>query len=91
MEEVNSSNEQQLPPDSNLVWAILSTLLCCWPFGIPAIVNASKVDKLWMAGRRVEAINASNNALKWATMSAGVAIVFWLIYIIVIIVAAIAA
>ena len=91
MEEVNSSNEQQLPPDSNLVWAILSTLLCCWPFGIPAIVNASKVDKLWMAGRKMEAINASNAALKWATISAGVAIVFWVIYIIVIIIAAIAA
>ena len=90
MENLNSSNENSVAPDNNLVWAILATLLCCWPFGIPAIINASKVDKLWMSGQHEQAIAASNDAKKWATMSAGVAIIFWIIYILIIIIVAIA-
>lgn len=87
MTEINS-NGQQLPPDNNLVWAILTTLLCCWPFGIPAIINAAKVDKLWMSGRQTEAIIAANDAKKWATISAGAAFIFWIIYLIIIVIAA---
>ena len=90
MEEIRQTTESQAP-DNNLIWAILSTLLCCWPFGIPAIVNAAKVDKLWMAGKRLEAINASNDALKWAMISAGVAFAFWIIYVIIIVIAAVTA
>ena len=43
---------QQPPmkPDNNLVWAILSTILCCLPLGIVAIVYASKVDGLYNQG-----------------------------------------
>ena len=37
-------------PDSFMVWAILSTIFCCLPFGIASIVNASKVDGLWASG-----------------------------------------
>lgn len=88
MENINSSNENRVAPDNNLVWAILATLLCCWPFGIPAIISASKVDKLWMSGQHEQAIAASNDAKKWATISAGAAIVLWIIYILIIIVAA---
>ncbi len=56
----------QMPqkPDNYLVWAILSTLLCCLPFGIVAIVKSSKVDSLWYAGNHAEAIQASNDAKK---------------------------
>ena len=37
-------------PDNYLVWAILSTVFCCLPLGIVAIVKASKVDALWAQG-----------------------------------------
>lgn len=33
----------QPKPDSNLVWGILTTILCCLPLGIVSIVKASKV------------------------------------------------
>lgn len=60
----------QTPPSSHMVWAILVTLLCCWPFGIPAIVNAAKVDKLWYAGDHRGALDASSSAKKWIIVSA---------------------
>ena len=45
-------------PDSNLVWAILCTVLCCLPLGIVAIVKATSVEKLWSQGRHYEAQRA---------------------------------
>lgn len=74
----------QMPqkPDNYLVWAILSTLLCCLPFGIVAIVKSSKVDSLWYAGNHAEAIQASNDAKKWSIISAVVGLVGGLLYVI---------
>ena len=74
----------QMPqkPDNYLVWAILSTLLCCLPFGIVAIVKSSKVDTLWYAGNHAEAIQASNDAKKWSILSAVVGLVGGLLYVI---------
>ncbi|MDO4842858.1 MAG: CD225/dispanin family protein [Phoenicibacter congonensis] len=46
--------------------AILTTLFCFLPFGIVAIVKASKVDSPLAAGRRDEAIQASKEADKWS-------------------------
>ena len=57
-------------PDSNMVWAILTTLLCCMPLGIIAIVKASQVESLWHQGFHKEAINAANSAKKWSITGA---------------------
>jgi hypothetical protein len=57
-------------PDTNLVWGILSTLLCCWPLGVVSIVYASKVSGLWYQGRYEEALAASKSARNWAIWSA---------------------
>ena len=69
-------------PDSNLVWAILTTLFCCLPLGIVAIVKASKVDSLYYSGDYEGAQQASNDAKKWATWSAVASIVFIVLYVI---------
>ena len=58
------------PPDNNLVWAILSTVLCCLPLGIVSIVKASSVNGLWAAGQHEAARTAAADALKWAKWSA---------------------
>lgn len=73
-------------PDNYLVWAILTTLFCCWPFSIPAIVNASKVDRLWALGNKAEAIEKAKNAKKWCWVSFFAAIAWWVLYAIIIIV-----
>ena len=65
----------QAEPDSHLVWAILSTVLCCLPLGIVSIVYSTKVSGLWAQGRYAEAQSASESAKKWAIIAAVVGIV----------------
>jgi len=67
-------------PDSNLVWGILSTVLCCLPLGIVSIVYASKVSGLWAQGRYAEAQEASANAKKWAIWGAVAGVIVGIIY-----------
>ena len=74
-------------PDNYLVWAILSTVLCCVPLGIVAIVKSSKVDSLWLNGNYAESIQAANDAKKWALISAGAGIAGVVIYGIVMLIA----
>lgn len=70
-------------PDSNLGWAILSTVLCCLPLGIVSIVKATSVGRLWAMGDYAGAQQAADDAKKFAIWSAVVSVVFWLIFSIV--------
>lgn len=70
-------------PSSYLVWAILTTLFCCLPFGIVSIVQAAKVDGLWSGGNYDGARAASQSARKWALIAAAVGVglfVLWVIF-----------
>lgn len=58
------------PPPSHLVWAILTTILCCLPAGIVSIVFAAQVNSKWQAGDHAGAMSASKNAKTWAIVSA---------------------
>lgn len=69
-------------PDSNLVWAILTTLFCCLPLGIVAIVYACKVNDRYMMGDIQGAIDASEKAKKWSIYSAVGAFIILVIYFI---------
>lgn len=56
----------------NYLWqSILVTVLCCWPFGIPAIVYAAKVDGLKARGDIAGARAASEKAKQWCLISVG--------------------
>lgn len=72
-------------PDSNLVWGILTTILCCLPFGVVSIVYASKVDSAWRLGQQEEAEDYSNKAKNWALASALTSLAVLVIYIIIIV------
>lgn len=75
----NSGYGPELPPhrkpSSFMVWAILSTLFCCLPFGIVSIVYASKVDGLWAAGDYDGAEDAASKARTWFWWSFGLGLV----------------
>lgn len=72
------------PPDNNLVWAILCTVLCCLPLGIVSIIKATKVKELWLQGDTIGAQKAADDAKKWALWGAVIAVGIWIIYFILI-------
>ena len=69
------ASDNVVKPDDFIVWSILGTVFCCVPFGIASIVNASKVDKLWLSGDRQGAIDAARKARTWFWWSFGVGLV----------------
>lgn len=52
------------------MWAILTTLFCCLPFGVVSIVFAARVDSMYNAGDLAGSRSASASAKKWAIISA---------------------
>ena len=82
---------QVLPPVAGqtvpnyLVFAILATVFCCLPFGIPAIVYAAQVNGKLQAGDFAGAQQASKNAKMWCWISFGAGIAVMVIYAAVII------
>jgi hypothetical protein len=65
-----------------LVFAILATLFCCIPFGIPAIVFAAQVNSRLQAGDLAGAQAASRNAKLWCWISVGVGLGFVALWVI---------
>jgi hypothetical protein len=80
--EQQPQSAQQVPPPNYLVWAILTTILCCLPFGIVSIVYAAPVNSKWTAGDYEGAKQSSKNAKIWAWVSFGVALAGVLIWLI---------
>ena len=66
-----------LPPPGTtvpnyLVFAILATVFCCLPAGIPGIIYAAQVNTKLQAGDYAGAVIASNNAKTWCWVSFGI-------------------
>lgn len=68
--QTSTNQNMGTPPDNNLVWAILCTVLCCMPLGIVAIIKSTKVNELWTRGDYAGAQEAANDAKKWAIWGA---------------------
>ena len=68
------------PPPNYLIWAILSTVLCCLPFGIVSIVFAAQVNGKWAAGDVAGAQESSAKAKKWAIWAVVAGIITIIIY-----------
>lgn len=67
-------------PDNYLVYAILTTLFCCLPFGIAGIVKAAQVSTKYQAGDYEGAVQASAEAKKWSQIALICGIVWFVIY-----------
>lgn len=73
--------QQQAPqrpacPPTNLVWAIIATVMCCLPLGIVAIIYSNKVTARYYAGDYEGAERASETSAWWCigTIVAGLAL-----------------
>lgn len=69
--------------ESHMAKAVLVTLFCCLPFGIAAIVNASKVSGAVAMGAYAEAEMYSKKANDWANLSIVLGLVFGVLYFLV--------
>lgn len=76
MDNQSISNNQNRKPDNLLVWSILSTVLCCVPLGIVAIIFSNKVDTLWAQGDYAGAEDAAKKAKLFCFIALGVGLVF---------------
>ena len=77
-----------IPPGATvpnyLVFAILATVFCCLPTGIPAIVYAAQVNGKLQAGDMTGAQLASKNAKMWCLISLGLGLAVMVLYAILI-------
>lgn len=74
------------PPPNYLVWAILSTVLCCLPLGVVSIVFAAQVNGKWYAGDVAGALEASNKAKNfamWSAIAGVVGAILWVVFVVV--------
>lgn len=72
--------EGPMPP-SFMLWAVLSTLCCCMPAGIVAIVYSAYVSNRWFAGDAEGARRASRRVELWVIISIVAGIVINSLYL----------
>jgi hypothetical protein len=77
----NSGMTKPEPPKTYLTEAILVTIGCCWPLGIPAIVYASKVEGKYQQGDYEGAEEASRQAKNYTQYSFWSGLVIVVLYI----------
>ena len=75
---------------NHLVFAILATIFCCMPFGIPAIVYAAQVNGKLGAGDYAGAVDSSKKAGMWCWISFGLGLVGTILYVLLVVMGAIA-
>jgi Interferon-induced transmembrane protein len=73
-------------PNNNLVWAILTTIFCCLPLGIVAIVKAAQVNSLWAQGQHDAARKSADDAKKWSIWAAVIGAIGIALYVIFIVI-----
>jgi hypothetical protein len=76
--------QSQTPPPNYLAWAIITTILCCLPFGIVSIIYAAQVNSKWATGDVSGAQLSSKNAKTWAWISFAAGLLGLVIWIIII-------
>lgn len=69
-------------PPNHLILAILATVLCCPPLGIPAIIFAAQVDGKAASGDTAGAAEASRKAKLFSMLSIGLGCLGTLLYVI---------
>lgn len=69
-------------PENNLFLAIFTTVCCCLPCGIYAIIKANDVNNFYAMGRYQEAQEAAAQAKKWSIYGIVAGAIISIVYII---------
>jgi uncharacterized membrane protein YvbJ len=78
-----ASTAKPIEISNYLVQAILVTIFCCLPFGIPAIIFAAQVNGKVASGDYQGAIKSSKQAKLWCWIALGVGLGMSIIYLLV--------
>lgn len=72
-----TAKEENRPPcpPSNLVWAVISLLCCCFPLSVVAIIYGSQVSTKYNLGDYEGAKKASERAAWWTILSIAIGLV----------------
>lgn len=65
------------PAPDRLAFSIVVTMLCCWPFGIPAIVYAAKAMSANGQRDYMQAHEMTKKASTWCWVAFGVGCAVW--------------
>lgn len=74
-------DQMTIKPNNNMALAIFTTVCCCVPFGIIAIIKANSVNTLYMAKQYNAAVLAANEAKKWSYIGIAISFIVWIIYL----------
>ncbi|WP_018462690.1 CD225/dispanin family protein [Segatella paludivivens] len=80
-EHENAQKTIMMKPNDNMLLAILTTVCCCLPFGIVAIIKASQVNSLFAMKQYAAAQVSAEEAKKWSYIGIGLGLVFGIIYL----------
>lgn len=79
MDEMNTT---PIKPNNYMALAIFTTICCCLPLGIVAIVKASKVNEYFALQQYELAQKAADEAKKWSFIGVGLGLVCQIIYLV---------
>ena len=66
-------------PSSNILLAVLTSLCCCMPLGIIAVIKASRVRLLYEKGEYDQAIKASVQARRYCYAGIFLSLICWVL------------
>ena len=66
-----------------LAFAIVSTVMCCWPFGIVAIVYAAQINSKIAAGDYFGALDSAKKSQMWSWIAVGSIGIIVVIYLLI--------
>ena len=80
---MDEMNNMPIKPNNYMALAIFTTICCCLPLGIIAIVKASKVNEYFALRQYELAQKAADDAKKWSVIGVCVGLVCHIIYLLV--------
>lgn len=78
---MDEQNYMPIKPNNYMALAIFTTICCCLPLGIVAIVKASKVNEYFILHQYELAQKSANDAKKWSLIGIVIGLACQIIYL----------
>lgn len=78
--EDNNENNLYVKPDNHMALAIFTTICCCIPFGIIAIIKASKVNEYYILKMYDMAELTASESKKYSIIGIVIGVVIYVVY-----------